>query len=329
MAAPRRTLNRLSIGVLLMVAASHGSAQAPAGPPPVSGLLFRSQTELVTVSATVADRQGRPVADLQKEDFLVTEDGQRVDIAFFERDTDTPTSAVLLVDVSGSMVDKIDDVEDALRHFVAFARESDEIALVEFNTFADLVVPFGVPQARLIRALGNLRAEGGTALYDATIVGLQHLDRGTHRKKVLLLLTDGDDTNSRAGRSEAVAAATRSEALVYALGIGHGAQGSFGHGAFGLSRDSVDIRTLRALAEPTGGRAELIEQAHRQGVDLVDRTIADFTRELREQYSLGYYPARPVPDGQIRRIKVTTPARDYTVRSRTGYRRDSAAATRP
>ena len=223
-------------------------------------------------------------------------------------------------------------MQDALRHFVAAAGESDEMALVAFDSLVDVIVPFGAPRDRVLRALATLDVEGGTALYDATIVGLQHLAKGTNRKKVLLLLTDGNDTDSRAGRNQAVAAATRSEALVYALGIGHGDRGSFGHASgghitFGLSADSVDIRTLRALAEPTGGRAESIEQPHRQGVDLVEQTLSEFLRELRQQYSIGYYPLRPA-DGQIRRIKVTTPGHDFAVRSRTG-RRAGAATSGP
>jgi Ca-activated chloride channel family protein len=321
---------RVTLRTLLatVVTGAMAAAQVPENQQ-VPDAVFRSQTELVTVTATVTDRQGRPVTHLRKEDFTVAEDNVPQEIAFFAHDMDTPISVVVLVDVSGSMVDKMDDVRDALQHFIAGLREEDEIALIEFSTGVDVTVPFGSPRSRLTRGLNRLFPSGGTALYDATIDALDEFAKATHRKKVLLLVTDGNDTDSRASRRDAVTAATRSEALVYALGIGHGARGSFGHGAsghgvLGMQRDTVDIGVLRALAEPSGGRAELIEEAHRRGVDLLDQAITEFGRELRQQYSIGYYPSRPAGASETRRIRVTTTSRDYTVRSRTGLRRDAS-----
>lgn len=294
-----------------------------------TGQVFRSETELVTVAATVQDRRGRAITALTQADFTLTEDNQPQEIALFTQDAETPMSIVLLVDVSGSMIDKLDNVEDALRHFAAAARSDDEIALIEFSTYVDILVPFGAPRDPLTRAFTHLTARGGTALYDAVIEGLHHLARGGQRKKVLLLLTDGNDNSSRASRSDAVKAVTRSEALVYALGLGHGERGSFGHDVFALGEDTVDIRVLKALVEPAGGRAELIENPHRKGVDLIDQTIADFARELRQQYTLGYYPIRPWRDDEVRRIKVSTRNGEYVVRARTAYRRDTEPSAKP
>lgn len=225
------------------------------------------------------------------------------------------------------MVDKLDNVEDALHHLIASARDN-EIALIEFSSSIDKVSKFGADRSRLTRSIRNLEARGGTALYDAVIEGLGELATGKYRKKVLLLLTDGNDTDSRADRGDAVKAVIRSEALVYALGLGHGERGSFGHDLFGTGEDSVDVRALRALAEPSGGRAELIENPHRKGVDLIDQTLTDFERELREQYTLAYYPTPTPKDDEVRRVRVTTRTGDYVVRARTSYRRDRSAAQR-
>lgn len=314
----RATLVFLTLASIAWSAAPRASGQVS------SGQVFRAEAELVTLSATVRDRRGRPIGGLTKDDFVVADNDQRQDIALFSQDADTPLSVVLLVDVSGSMVDKLDNVEDALHHFIASARDDDEIALIEFSSSIDKVSAFGADRSRLTRSIRNLDARGGTALYDAVIEGLGELATGKYRKKVLLLLTDGNDTDSRADRGDAVKAVIRSEALVYALGLGHGERGSFGHDLFSIGEDTVDIRALRALAEPSGGRAELIENPHGKGVDLIDQTLTDFERELREQYTLAYYPTPPPKDDEVRRVRVTTRNSDYAVRARTSYRRDSS-----
>ena len=114
----------------------------------------------------------------------------------------------------------------------------------------------------------------------------------------------------------------RSEVLLYALGIGHGERGSFGHDLFGggFGRpDEIDIRTLRRLAEPTGGQAYELDDAHRGGVDRIDQTVVDIARELRVQYTIGYYPTNARKDGKFRRLKLETTRPGLTVRARSGY----------
>ena len=276
------------------------------------GQIFRSGVELLRISVTVTDAAGRAVSSLGKDEFVLTEDEQPREIAFFTRDEQTPLSIMLVVDTSGSMDDKIENVEDALRHFVSTTREEDEIGLLRFASSIERMAPLGSPRNRLERAFRDFRAQGGTSLYDAVIEGLADLRNGRHPKRILLLLTDGDDTSSRATRSDATKAAVRSEALVYALGLGHGGRGSFGH-----DPDAVDIRTLRTIAEPTGGRAELLEDPHAGGIDRVDAAVAGIVRELRDQYTLGFYPGPT--DGRERRIRVTLRNHAYTVRSRTVY----------
>lgn len=311
-------LNTSVVKSVLAAAVATSQLVVPTTSQDPSRPVFRGEANLVTVWATVSDRRGRLIDGLRKEDFVLSDDDQPQDIALFTQDTDTPLSVVLVVDVSGSMVDKLENVEDALRHFIAASRPDDEIALLEFSTRVDTVVRFGDPRERVKRELSRLEAQGGTALYDGAIAALDELRRATNRKQVMILLTDGNDNRSRASRKDAMQAMTHAEALVYALGMGHGQSGSFGHVL--NSDDTVDLGVLKSLAEPTGGRAELIENAHRGGVDLVDSTIGGFERELRQQYTLGYYPTAHTGGNAVHRIHVSLAGNsEYTVRARTEY----------
>ena len=290
--------------------------------------VFRSRTELATVTATVTDRSNRRVTGLGREDFTLFEDGVPQEIVFFGRGDDTPASIGLVVDVSGSMVDKIDDTRDALVHFLDTVGPRDEVFITSFADGVDVETEFTRDRAQLRRAIRNLRANGGTALYDAVIDGVERLARGAHQKKALLILSDGNDTNSAASRRDAERAVIRSETLVYAFGIGHGSRGSFGHDPFGhdpfgrapaRQRDAVDLGVLRDFAEPTGGRAYLLEDAHRGDRDLIDEAVAEVASELRQQYTLGYYSSNPERDGKLRRLEVRVSRPEYRVRAREGY----------
>lgn len=283
-------------------------------PPPV----FKSTTELVYVTATVTDRSGRPAPRLRQEEFAVYENDQRQEIAFFGVDNQTPISVALVVDTSGSMADKMEDVRDALEHFIETVRDDDEVTLFEFNSDVDVVAEgSGRDRARLRRAVENLRAAGGTALYDAIAAGVERAMKGRHRKKVVIVLSDGNDTSSDRRREDAAAAVRQSEVLLYALGIGHGERGSFGHGALGRA-DEVDGAMLTAMAEPSGGRAWVLEGAHKGGVDLVDEAVKEITAELRQQYTLGYYPRASAGAGRFRSLRVEVPGGQYRVRTRSG-----------
>ena len=279
---------------------------------------FRSGTDLVRVTATVVDERGRAITGLTKDVFSVFENDTPQEIAFFNVDEATPVSIAIAIDTSGSMVDKLDDVQDAVRHFLDLVRSDDEVTLLRFNDDIETVVEPDEGPDRARRAVGRLRAGGGTALYDAVVAALAAVEGGRHRKKAVLLVTDGNDTASSAGRSDAVRFAAKMEVLLYALGIGHSSRGSFGHGSFGHA-DRVDADVLRDLAEPTGGRSFVLEEAHRGGRDLIDEAVTGVARELRLQYTLGYYPSEPVADGSFRRIKVITTNRNCTVRARSGY----------
>lgn len=282
--------------------------------------VFRARANLVTITATVTNPRGERVAGLSKADFTVLEEGTPQEIAVFSSDEETPVSLALVVDTSGSMEDKLDDVEDALEHLIDRARPDDQIVLIRFSSDTETVGEYSGRDRRAFEsALGRLDAQGGTALFDAVIAGVGALADARHRKRTIVLVTDGNDTASHASRRDARDAARGAELLLYALGIGHRGGRSFGHGFFG-QEDRVDIGTLRDIAEPTGGRAFMLEDAHRGGVDRIDQAVMDIGTELRQQYSLGYYPRNPGKEGDFRRIRVTVRDPAMKVHAREGYR---------
>ncbi|MGH9929344.1 MAG: VWA domain-containing protein [Pyrinomonadaceae bacterium] len=295
-------------------------ATPPAKPQEVSpNDVIRVDTELVTLTATVTDQRGRYVANLKQFDFTVYEDGVKQGLAYFNTGDRVPMSLGIVFDTSGSMIDKIDGVKDAVEHFVKSVAAGDEIFLVQFSDGADIVQDFTDDRRRILRAVERLEPQGSTALYDAVLLGLQRVTSGKHRKRGLLLLTDGNDTASSADLQTALAAARKAEVTVYGLGIGHGDRGSFGHDNVFGNRDTVDMRVLRALADATGGNAYFLESAHEGGRDRIDEAATEVALELKQQYTLGYYPSNKRKDGALRQIQIEMADKSLRVRTKRGY----------
>ncbi|HJT69346.1 MAG TPA: VWA domain-containing protein [Terriglobales bacterium] len=313
-----RKSSRLFRLILLIAITALGSAQdkskASEESPPI-----KVDVSLVNLTATVTDDDGHAVAGLNQEDFQVYEDSVLQDTSVFHNDDRVPVSVGIVFDTSGSMVDKIDEVQDAVIHFIETTNHEDDIFLLQFNSYTSLVEDFTDDRQKLRKAVGRLQPGGSTALYEALVEGLQHLQGGKHKKKALLLITDGNDTSSQVTLKEAVATAQQSEAIIYALGIGHGERGSFGH-LLGIFKDTVDVNALRAVTNATGGRTFLLEGAHHHnGVDQIDKACQEVGSELRLQYTLGYYPKNKAKDGTYRKVRITTKSAKYAVRTRGGY----------
>lgn len=327
----------LLLAVITFATGSEAQSRRTTQPPPPSsaptpppqevgeGDVVRVDTELVTLAATVTDAAGRYRAGLNKSDFAVYEDGVRQELAYFTTGDRVPVSLGILFDTSGSMVDKIEGVRDAVEHFVKSVGRGDEIFLVRFSDTADLVQDFTDDRRRILQAVERLEPRGSTALYDAILLGLQRVTEGRHRKRALLLVTDGNDTSSSVRLETALALARKSEVIIYALGIGHGEKGTYGHddpfggGAGGQVKDEVDMRVLRALADATGGNAYFLENAHEGGRDRIDEAAAEVAAELKQQYTLGYYPSNKRRDGAFRQIKVELSDKRLRVRTKRGY----------
>ncbi len=278
---------------------------------------IRVDVDLVSLTATVTSRSGVYVGGLERDDFLVYEDGVLQEIAVFEN-REVPISLGIIFDTSGSMVDKIDDVQDAVIHFTRTVNPQDEIFVLRFSEDVELVVDFTSDRARLERAVRRLRAGGSTQLYDAVAEGLAIVQHGRYQKKALLVITDGNDTASSLRLDQLVALAQKSEVLIYALGIGHSEGGSYGHDPRAFE-DEVDMAVLQAFTDVTGGRSYHLEAAHRGGRDLIDEACREVSAELRRQYALGYYSKNRSGSGGYRRIHVETQDQNYLVRTRRGY----------
>jgi VWFA-related protein len=184
------------------------------------GFRFRTAVELVNVTATVTDRNGHFVSGLRREDFRVFEDGQPQDITHFSADR-VPVSLGIVVDTSSSMSgEKMQAARRALERFLFDLLDpADELFLYRFDENPELVQGWTTDRQQIIRALGRLEPRGGTAMYDAVAEAVQLAERGKHRKKALLLISDGNDTSSSSALLAVKQLIRQSEVLVYAIGI--------------------------------------------------------------------------------------------------------------
>lgn len=282
--------------------------------------VIKVNTEIVTLTATVTDKNGRPRTDWKRDDFNVYEDGALQKLDYFNTGDRIPMSLGIIFDTSGSMEDKIEGVKDAVEHFVKSVASGDEIFLVKFSDDADLKQDFTDDKTRILRTIQNLEPRGSTALYDAVLLGLQKMTDGEHRKRALLLLTDGNDTNSSVKFEDIVALARKSEVVIYGLGIGHGEEGNI-HSSIvnNQVKDTVDMRTLRALADATGGNAYFLENAHEGGRDRIDESVTEVAADVKQQYTVGYYQTGKKDDGAFRQIKVEVKDKSLRVRTKRGY----------
>jgi len=315
--------------ILLCLAISVVAQDAP---------VFKSNVNLVTFTATITDASGHLVRGLQQEDIAVFEDGVRQQVAMFHFEPE-PVSVGIVFDTSGSMRPKIRDVAAAVSHFGSTAEPDDEIFLMRFSGHAHIVMDFTSDRERLTAAANDLQAGGATILYDAVSEALDHVAHGQHRKQALLVITDGEDTDSFTKLNHLLEQAKQSEVLIYCIGLGetavHNEGKNNGGSNFSLGsvilggilhkgkgpaafqpKDSVDMVVLNSLAEAGGARAW---QVHNGELSKIDEAVQEISTELRQQYFIGYYPTNTAHDGSYRRIEVTTNVPEYKVRTRRGY----------
>jgi Ca-activated chloride channel homolog len=269
---------------------------------------YTSIVNEVTLSATVLDTKRHLVTNLDKANFVVYEDGQPQNITSFIR-KDIPVSIGIVVDNSGSMRTKRAAVTKAVLNLIQASNPQDEVFVVNFNDDPYLDQDFTANTGLLREALDRVDSRGGTALYDAVIASADHLAKGAKKdKKVLLVITDGVDNESRESLETAIRA-VQSDAgpTIYTIGI--------------LSKDEPGgkraKRALQALSDQTGGVAFF-------PVDLeeVDEISSEVARDIRNQYSITYKPTNPRSNGGYRRVHVEAHApgyRDLVVRTRDGY----------
>ena len=268
-------------------------------------------TDLITFTVTVTDNYGRYVSGLNKNAFTVLDEKRPQEITFFS-DDDSPVSVGVIFDVSGSMSgDKVKRARDALSKFIQTSHNSDEYFLIAFNQRAQLLLDKTRDGNAVLDKLTFIQTRNNTALYDACYLGVEKVQRGTHPKRALLLISDGQDNNSRYTFNELRRLLKESDVVLYGIGIlGGGDAGSeLGMGGQGI---------LDELASVSGGKAFFPRSSAE-----MDDIFEQIALELRHQYSIGYKPTNFTNDGHWHRIKVkVTPPRGLPrlfVRSKEGY----------
>jgi VWFA-related protein len=284
----------------------NGAGQAPSGE--VNGVyVFKKEVEEVILHATVVDDHYRLVTNLQRGDFTVFEDGKPQQITSF-RHEDIPVALGIVIDNSGSMRDKRPAVNQAAINLVKSSNPEDEVFVVNFNDEYWLDQDFTGDIGKLQTALERIETRGGTALYDAIVASADHLKKNARlEKKVLLVVTDGEDNASRETLEQAIhRLKVENGPTVYTIGI-----------LGGESHQRRAKRALQEIAEDTGGVAFFPKD-----LSEVDNITHQVARDIRNQYSIGYKPSTPQSAGGYRTIRVLARARGYNklqVRTRSGY----------
>jgi VWFA-related protein len=307
--------NKRNLTVILAAASLAGAAvyaqQAkPAPPQDDTGTIFRSDTRLVVCHTTVVDKNGHLVTDLPQNAFTVYENGVTQPIKSFRRE-DVPVSMGLIIDNSGSMRDKRARVEAAATALAKDSNPQDEVFVVNFNDEAFLDNPHGKDFTSDIKeieeALTRIDSRGGTAMRDAIRMSIDHLKEKAHKdKKVLVVVTDGNDNSSVISLENLVKSAQQSEVLIYGVGLLSDEE----------RREAKRAeRALTDLAVATGGETFFPKE-----VGEVEKIAHQVARDIRSQYTIIYSPTNAAMDGSYRTIKVSVnaPGR-LTARTRSGY----------
>jgi Ca-activated chloride channel family protein len=268
--------------------------------------VFRSDTRLVDLHASVVDKQGHLVLGLTQGAFTIYENGVKQEIKMFRRE-DVPVSLGLVIDNSASMHDKRAKVASAALALVAASNREDEVFIMNFNEETSLERDFTNDIKALEEALKTINSQGGTAMRDALRMGIEHLRHGGKKeKRILLVVTDGEDNASVETLGHLIQAAQQNGVIIYGIGL--------------LSdnepREAEHAkRALDALTLATGGQVW-----YPNDMAEVDGIAREVAHEIRNQYILGYTSSNPAFDGTFRRIRVTVNAPgDPIVRTRSGY----------
>jgi Ca-activated chloride channel homolog len=313
----RRTMRSLGIALLSLVIAGMTFAQTakppqqqPAKAADEEQQTIRVNATLVNTLFTVADKKGKFITNLKQDDFKVFEDDKLQAIANFSSESNLPLSVALLVDTSGSIRDKLRfEQEAAIEFFYATVhRGKDRAMIISFDSGVDLVQDFTDNPETLADSVRKIRAGGGTSLYDAIYLAVSEklAKESEQRRKVLILISDGDDNSSRLSMTETLDAAQRHNVTIYSISTN--ATLNIG----GKDQERGD-KTLKKFSDETGGKTFF-------PLKLQDLSVSftDIGEELRSQYTIGYRPSR-LDDGTFRRIRIDVANKNYRARSRSGY----------
>ena len=313
-----RTIRPLALWTTILVLAT-GLTARQLQTPPHQGVQYRVGVDLVPLSVTARDDAGNIVHDLRPEELQVSEDGVVQQVVHFGHH-ESPISVVVLFDKSGSMADeKVMHAKDAVVNFTRALQSQDEVLVMAFGDGVDQLGQFGLDAQTIERETKRIHVEGGTRLYDAVIEGAASIATPNRKgKRAILILSDGEDTASRAKLDDAIEAVRKAEVPVYAIGIETGGTPSGpwtrNDSLWTRLRGPAPTDALKRLTDGTGGWTFPIVAAKR--CKEVCLLVAD---ELRNQYLLGYYSTNETRDGRWRTITVRTTRTGVTLATRAGY----------
>jgi VWFA-related protein len=287
---------------------------------------IKVDVDVVSILASVRDKRGGLVGNLEKNDFTVLEDGKQQSIKYFTRETDLPLTIGLLIDVSRSQENLIDiERRAAAAFFAQVLQKKDEAFLISFGEECELLQDYTGSARLLTSAMNGLRVSSGvggigpgpvptisqprgTVLYDAVYLAAGEKLKPEVGRKVIVVITDGVDEGSKVKLEAAVEAAQKADAVIYSIDYSdaafYGMFGSMGMGAGALHR----------MSDETGGHVYTVDRRH--PLEEVFRELQD---EMRSQYSIGYTPTNEMKDGGYRKLDIRTADKTLKVQARKGY----------
>ena len=272
----------------------------------------RLQIEVVQVPllVTVTDNKGQLITTLNKESFKLYEGNRLQRIDSFSRDTDLPLSIALLVDQSSSAVDQIEFERAAAMEFFnnTVKRGKDRAMVIGFASDAQVLVDFTDDPAKFSAGLQKISAGGGTAVYDTLFLAAQERlsKEDGERRKLIILISDGDDTASRYSLPHALTTVQKNDVIIYAISINRTAD------AKSADRERGD-KAIKQMVDETGGKAYFPTK-----LSDLSTEFAKIEQELRSQYALSYTPVNPF-DGTYRKLRVEMVDKKHKARTRAGY----------
>jgi VWFA-related protein len=301
-AVMKNRLTVFSILTVLLVLASIGPRSFSQEPTAT----IRTEVSLVNVVFTLIDKQGKHLSGFKPTDFEVFEDKQPQKIEYFSemgKGSDVPLTIALLIDTSASVIGTLDfEKATASEFFKEILRPAKDLALImQFDSEVNLVQDFTQDQRTLTRALQRLEAGNNTALYDAIYLAAEEKLKKEIGRKVMVVITDGEDTGSKVRKTEAIEAAQRNDVVIYGIGV--------------LGKEGTNFGVLKNFAKETGGAA-FTPQAKFSEIQDAFKSIG---REIQGQYSLAYFSTNQKKDGAYRAIDLRCKTRGIQIRARKGY----------
>jgi VWFA-related protein len=316
-----RTAFAAVLGFLVWISPTAPRQQPTSG---LTGESIKTTSVAVNVYAIAEGRQGQLIRNLKKDDFVLSEDATPQKIEYFSQETNAALSLGVAIDTSVSQAHLLGTEQEAAKKFLRSVLQSgDQAFVMNFDVDVKLLKDFTNEATELARAIDSAEinetgksilqedaagSTGGTHLYDAVYLASNELMKARFGRKVLVLVTDGEDQGSKINLQESIESAEKADVIVYSIVVSdpefYSLMGGTYHG---------DAR-VRKLARETGGRAIRVRTIERIG-----QAFEQIARELRSQYLLGYSPSNVRHDGSFRRIHVKVRGRNYIVRTRTGY----------